>query len=98
MNCIVPTQWEDDLHVLPPMIEGMERELIGITGAPYRLTDPLSKITGQYAAVVIDTRPCFSLMTEMGLLASAVYISESLDSPSHCINSTSQSLYDGRLL
>ncbi|MBK9748080.1 MAG: ParA family protein [Chloroflexi bacterium] len=72
MNCIVQSQWDEDLHVLPasPMLEGAERELMGVAGAPYRLADPLSKIVGQYAAVVIDTRPSFSLMTEMGLLAS----------------------------
>jgi len=51
------------------MLEGAERELMGVAGSPYRLADPLSKIVGHYAAVVIDTRPSFSLMTEMGLLA-----------------------------
>ena len=71
MNCIVQSQWDENLHVLPasPMLEGAERELMGVAGAPYRLADPLSKIANQYAAVVIDTRPSFSLMTEMGLLA-----------------------------
>jgi chromosome partitioning protein len=71
LNCIVQSQWDTNLHVLPasPMLEGAERELMGVAGAPYRLADPLSKIAGQYAAVVIDTRPSFSLMTEMGLLA-----------------------------
>ena len=71
MNCIVQSQWDEDLHVLPasPMLEGAERELMGVAGAPYRLADPLSKIASQYAAIVIDTRPSFSLMTEMGLLA-----------------------------
>lgn len=71
LNCIVQSQWDENLHVLPasPMLEGAERELMGVAGAPYRLADPLSKIAGQYAAVVIDTRPSFSLMTEMGLLA-----------------------------
>lgn len=70
-NCIVPSTWNDDLHVLPasPLIEGAERELTGVAGAPYRLADPLSRIAGHYAAVVIDTRPSFSLMTEMGLVA-----------------------------
>jgi len=29
----------------------------------------LNKIANQYAAVIIDTRPSFSLLTEMGLLA-----------------------------
>jgi chromosome partitioning protein len=70
-NCIVQSTWDEDLHVLPasPLLEGAERELIGIAGAPYRLADPLSRIANQYAAVVIDTRPSFSLMTEMGLIA-----------------------------
>jgi chromosome partitioning protein len=71
LNCIVQSQWDADLHVLPasPMLEGAERELMGVAGAPYRLADPLSRIANQYAAVIIDTRPSFSLMTEMGLLA-----------------------------
>jgi chromosome partitioning protein len=70
-NCIVQSTWDEDLHVLPasPLLEGAERELIGVAGAPYRLADPLSRIANQYAAVVIDTRPSFSLMTEMGLIA-----------------------------
>ncbi len=70
-TCIVPSAWDADLHVLPasPMLEGAERELMGVAGAPYRLADPLSKIASQYAAIVIDTRPSFSLLTEMALLA-----------------------------
>jgi len=72
-NCIVSSTWDEDLHMLPasPLLEGAERELIGVAGAPYRLADPLSRIANQYAAVVIDTRPSFSLMTEMGLLAAS---------------------------
>jgi chromosome partitioning protein len=71
VNCIVPSAWDENLHVLPasPLLESAERELIGVAGAPYRLTDPLSRIANQYAVVVIDTRPSFSLMTEMGLVA-----------------------------
>jgi len=70
-DCIVQSQWNPDLHVLPasPMLEGAERELIGAAGAPYRISDPLSKIMSHYAAVVIDTRPSFSLLTEMALIA-----------------------------
>jgi chromosome partitioning protein len=70
-RCIAQSTWDDDLHVLPasPLLEGAERELMGVAGAPYRLAEPLSRIAGYYAAVVIDTRPSFSLMTEMGLLA-----------------------------
>lgn len=68
---IVPSQWDTDLHVLPasPMLEGAERELLSIPGAPYRLADPLSKVASQYAAILIDTRPSFALLTEMALLA-----------------------------
>jgi chromosome partitioning protein len=70
-QCIVPSTWDENLHILPasPMLEGAERELMRVAGAPYRLADPLSKIAAHYAAVVIDTRPSFSLMTEMGLIA-----------------------------
>jgi chromosome partitioning protein len=60
-----------DLHILPasPMLEGAERESMGVAGAPYRLADPVGKIANQYAAIIIDTRPSFSLLTEMALLA-----------------------------
>jgi chromosome partitioning protein len=53
------------------MLEGAERELMGIAGAPYRLAEPLSRIANRYAAIIIDTRPSFSLMTEMGLIAAS---------------------------
>jgi chromosome partitioning protein len=71
LKCIVQSQWDTDLHVLPasPMLEGAERELMGVAGAPYRLADPVSKIANHYAAIIIDTRPSFSLLTEMGLIA-----------------------------
>ena len=71
LNCITLSTWDDNLHVLPAssLLEGAERELMGVAGAPYRLADPLSRIANHYAAIVIDTRPSFSLMTEMGLLA-----------------------------
>ena len=70
-DCIVASTWDNDLHVLPasPLLEQAERELMGVAGAPYRLADPLSRIADHYAAIVIDTRPSFSLLTEMGLLA-----------------------------
>jgi chromosome partitioning protein len=70
-QCIIPSTWDTDLHVLPasPMLEGAERELLHVAGAPYRLAEPLAKIASHYAAVVVDTRPSFSLLTEMGLIA-----------------------------
>jgi cellulose biosynthesis protein BcsQ len=51
------------------MLEGAERELMGVAGAPYRLAEPLKQIAQHYAAIIIDTRPSFSLLTEMGLIA-----------------------------
>jgi chromosome partitioning protein len=71
LKSIVPSTWHEDLHILPasPLLEGAERELMRVAGAPYRLADPLNKIASQYAAIVIDTRPSFSLMTEMSLIA-----------------------------
>ena len=70
-SCITQSTWDEDLHILPasPLLEGAERELMGVAGAPYRLAEPLSRIACHYAAIVIDTRPSFSLLTEMGLLA-----------------------------
>ncbi len=71
MNCTVPSQWDEALHILPAslLLESAERELIGVSGAPYRLSEPLKTIAPQYAAIVIDTRPSFSLLTEMALIA-----------------------------
>lgn len=70
-NVIVQSHWDPDLHVLPasPLLEGAERELMGSAGAPYRIADPLARLASHYAAVIIDTRPSFSLMTEMALVA-----------------------------
>src|SRR5688572_13081420 len=75
-NCIVASAWDSDLHVLPasPLLEQAESELHGTAGAPYRLADPLNRIATHYAAVIIDTRPSFSLMTQMGLLAATTAI------------------------
>src|SRR5574341_448017 len=70
-NTIVESHWLPELHVLPSSaeLEATERELFSAPGAPYRLADALGLIAHHYAAIVIDTRPSFSLMTEMGLLA-----------------------------
>ena len=70
-HVIVPSKWDENLHVLPasPMLEQAERELQGTAGSPYRLADPLTKHAPHYAAIVIDTHPSFSLLTEMALVA-----------------------------
>src|SRR5258708_12823886 len=69
-RCIVPSLWDDDLHVLPAsaLLEGAERELMGVAGAPYRLAEPLSRIISNYAAGVMARRPASSLRTELGLV------------------------------
>ncbi len=66
-ECLVQSHWDSNLHVLPAshLLEQAESELQGTAGAPYRLADPLSKLAPYYAAIVIDTRPSFSLMTEI---------------------------------
>ncbi len=70
-NAIVQSHWDVDLHVLlaSHLLEGTEREMMSVAGAPYRLADPLSKLAGRYAVIIIDARPSFSLMTEMALVA-----------------------------
>jgi chromosome partitioning protein len=70
---IVASHWLPELHVLPSSseLEQTERELFSAAGAPYRLADTLALIRHHYAAIVVDTRPSFSLMTEMGLLAAS---------------------------
>jgi len=45
--------------------------MMGVAGAPYHQADPLGKLAGHYAAIVIDTRPSFSLMTELALVAAS---------------------------
>lgn len=70
---IVESKWLPELHVLPSTseLEKTEGELFGTSGAPYRLDDALKLIRHHYAAIVIDTRPSFSLMTEMSLVAAS---------------------------
>lgn len=70
-KCIVQSEWDPDLHVIPAsaLLEGAERELLSVHGAPFRISQPLGRVASNYGAVVIDTRPSFSLVTEMALLA-----------------------------
>ncbi len=100
-NVIVSSQWNDALHVLPasPLLEGAERELMGVAGAPYRIADPLAKIASHYAAIVIDTRPSFSLMTEMALVAAtdAIVPVEPRYLETVGLLSISGKIHDGRL-
>lgn len=72
LECIVASAEDPDLHILPAsqLIEKAQKELNGVPGAPYRLADALRHVQAHYAAVLFDTRPSFSLATEMALLAS----------------------------
>lgn len=69
---IVQSQWHDNLYILPgsKLLDEQERNMIGVSGAVYRLDDALRQLREDFAAIVIDTRPSFSLLTEMALVAS----------------------------
>jgi chromosome partitioning protein len=71
LNCCVPSHWHPNLFVLPAskLLDNTERELLSSSGAPYRLSKALEPIARYFNAIVIDTRPSFSLMTVMALLA-----------------------------
>jgi chromosome partitioning protein len=71
LNCCVPSQWHPNLFVLPAsqLLDNTERELLNTSGAPYRLSKALEPISHYFNAIVIDTRPSFSLMTVMALLS-----------------------------
>jgi chromosome partitioning protein len=69
-NC-VPTLWHPNLFVLPSsrLLDGTERQIMTDNGAPYILSRALEPISQHFDAIVIDTRPSFSLLTIMALLA-----------------------------
>jgi chromosome partitioning protein len=71
LNSCVPSHWSPNLFVLPAskLLDNTERELLNTSGAPYRLSKALEPITHYFNAIVIDTRPSFSLMTVMALLS-----------------------------
>jgi chromosome partitioning protein len=71
LNCLVQSHWHPNLFILPAtaLLDTTERELLNTSGAPYRLGKALEPIAHHFHAIVIDTRPSFSLMTVMALLA-----------------------------
>jgi chromosome partitioning protein len=71
LNCCVQSHWHPNLYVLPAsaILDTIERELLNTSGAPYRLSKALEPVSKHFHAIVIDTRPSFSLMTVMALLA-----------------------------
>jgi chromosome partitioning protein len=71
LNSCVSSHWHPNLFVLPAskLLDNTERELLNTSGAPYRLSKALEPIAHYFNAIVIDTRPSFSLMTVMALLS-----------------------------
>jgi chromosome partitioning protein len=71
LNSCVASHWHPNLFVLPAskLLDNTERELLNTSGAPYRLSKALEPIAHYFNAIVIDTRPSFSLMTVMALLS-----------------------------
>jgi chromosome partitioning protein len=70
-QCLVQSHWDEGLHVLPgsAWLDETENLLFSANGAPYRLAQALAPIAHSYNAIVIDTRPSYTLMTKMAILA-----------------------------
>lgn len=70
-QCLVPSTWDGSLHVLPASswLDETENRLFSVNGAPFRLAKALKPFLPYYHAVVIDTRPSYTLMTKMAILA-----------------------------
>jgi cellulose biosynthesis protein BcsQ len=70
-QCLVSSHWDEGLHVLPgsAWLDETENLLFSANGAPYRLAQALAPIAHSYNAIVIDTRPSYTLMTKMAILA-----------------------------
>jgi chromosome partitioning protein len=70
-RCLVPRQWDEGLHVLPGSgwLDETEDRLFSENGAPFRLAQAIEPLLPSYHAVVIDTRPSYTLMTKMAIIA-----------------------------
>ncbi len=68
---IVPSAWDEDLHVLPgsPALDGVNARLAEDHGFAVRLRHALRGVADQYDWVVIDTMPSFSRLTTMAMVA-----------------------------
>ena len=71
-KAIIHSTWDDNLHVLPAStaLDATEESLVGRDGNVFFLNRILRHIKSEYAAILIDTCPKFSLLTKMALLAS----------------------------
>jgi chromosome partitioning protein len=70
-RCLVQSHWDDGLIVLPGSgwLDETENRLFSANGAPYRLAQVIEQIANNFHAIVIDTRPSYTLMTKMAILA-----------------------------
>jgi chromosome partitioning protein len=68
---IVPSTWDEDLHVLPgsPTLDGVDARLAEDHGFAVRLRHALRSVADQYDWVVIDTMPSFSRLTTLAMVA-----------------------------
>lgn len=68
---IVPSTWDEDLHVLPgsPTLDGVDARLAEDYGFAVRLRHALRSVADQYDWVVIDTMPSFSRLTTLAMVA-----------------------------
>jgi chromosome partitioning protein len=73
MDTCVTSHWHPGLSVLPSarLLDKTEQAIAAISGAPYLLQKALEPILAEFHAVFIDTRPSFSLLTIMGLVAAS---------------------------
>jgi len=71
LNVCVQSHWHPGLFVLPAarLLDSTEQAIAAISGAPYLLQKALEPVLHEFHAVFIDTRPSFSLLTIMALVA-----------------------------
>lgn len=71
-NVIRESEWHPNLHILPAAagLDNVEEGLSGYDGNVFYLQRILRQVKDDYALILIDTCPKFSLLTKMALLAS----------------------------
>lgn len=70
-RCLVQSHWDEGLIVMPGShwLDETENRLFSANGAPYRLGEILKEVSFMFNAIVIDTRPSYTLLTKMAILA-----------------------------
>lgn len=70
-NAIIPSTWDANIHVLPAStsLDAIEENMVGRSGNVFFLKRVLQLIQDDYAVILIDTCPKFSLLTKMALMA-----------------------------